>query len=229
MDKLLRIGSLILLLPMGGCTDDNSSDAELLFSPSACEAEPSVTVLTVLGLDELELAAEGLAVIRRTGAFANREEALASLAFQGPLTPSELSKTFEHGPLELWEAPANDFGAMAWVHSTMSEVVFSGSVVWMGGGGGDGGIADSSVLLGASPRNPPSYSTAPTRYWSDDGTLAAVAQFGLRSEAVARYMACDTPPSIVVHIYTPAVGLTNRIAARGLVIVAGRRAAGPPL
>lgn len=228
MDRLLRIGSLILLLPMGGCTDDNSAGDELLFPPSACEAEPSVTVLTVLGLDELELAAEGLAVIRGTGAFANREEALASLAFQGPLTPSQLSKSFEHGPLELWEAPANDFGAMAWIHSTMSEVVFSGSVVWMGGGG-DGGIADPSVLLGASPRNPPSYGAAPTRYWSDDGTLSAVAEFGLRSEAVARYMACDTPPTIVVHIYTPAVGMTNRVAARGLVIVSGRRSAGPPL
>ncbi len=228
MARLLRLDFLMFLFAAGGCTDDHSLGAELRFSRTECETDQSVTVLSVLGLDELDLAAESLTVIRGTGEFATPEEALASLDFQGPISPSQLVKRFEHGPLVLWEAPANDFGAMAWVHSYMSEVVFSGRVVWMGGNR-DAGIVDAGVLVGASPSAPPSYEVAPARYWPNDGTLSAIAQFGLRTEAVARYVVCDITPTIVVHIYTPGVGMTDKVAARGLVIVSGQRAAGPPL
>lgn len=208
--------------------ESDGGDTELLpelrFSPLDCEEEWSTSVLVMFGLDDGDLRVERLVVTRETGAFTTPEEAVASLSFGGPV--SALEKVHNVGPLELWEAPAIDFGAIAWIDTILSEVAFSGSVIWSGGYDADP-VEDSSVLIGGPPAVAPAIQFAPNRFWQDEGTQDRIAEFGVRTEVVARYAACGET-SVVVYVYTPVVGGVDPRAARGLVLVSGYRSSGAP-
>lgn len=214
-----------LLLPLAaaltvGC--DASDPAPLRFDPASCEAEPSSSVLSIAGLDTGDLQPEGTRTVRETGRFATIEEAIDSLTFAGPSV--RFSKTVAVGDLELWEAPPADFGAMAWVDTRLAEVTFAGSVVWSGGGAPSFPLDETTVLVGGPPTPTPTATLVPNPRWDDEAIARRVLALGLRSEVVARYTACGAP-SIAAHVYTPTVGTTDPARARGLVVVAGRRAA----
>lgn len=229
-----RSSSLVLLAAAlaacadapGGDTPGPESGAPLAFDPATCESEPSASVLVVFGLDDGDFGVERAVVVHGTGTFTSPADAVASLHFSGPSI--QLTRRLAVGPLDLWEASPSDFGAIAWIDTRINEIVFSGSVLWAGGGNSTRPPADTSVLVGGAPTAQPLLTRVPNEQLDDDALLAAVARFGVRSEVVARYTACGQPV-IAAHFYTPAVGATNVAAARGLVLVAGKRATGAPL
>lgn len=203
--------------------DTHLEDAEpLAFDPSSCESTESSSFLLVAGLDDGQLAASSMSTIRPSGDYSDVEEVLGSLAFPGP--DLHFIKAFEAGPLQLWTAAPNDFGAIAWIDSRAVEVVFSGTVVRAAGAGITNPSGESDdVLVGGPPDTEPPYVVAPNPYWTKTALNDAVFELAARTEVVARYSACgDT--TIVAYIYTPVVGLVDEHAARGLVLVSGHRA-----
>lgn len=214
---------LLSVLSLLACGD--GGDSELRFSKADCEAEWSTSALVVFGLDDRDLRVERATVVRETGMFSTSEEAVASLTFGGPV--GLFKRVFTAGSLELWEAPAIDFGAMAWVDTTTSEVVISGAVIWAGGSDASP-KEDTTLLIGAPPAIKPTVVFAPNSHWRDEEVTSAVADFGLRTEVVARYTACENV-SVIVYVYTPVVGGVDARAARGVILVSGHRSGGRPL
>lgn len=209
----------------GGDVDagnDADSTPALRFDPATCEVEPSTTVLQTSELDTGLFTIDGLTVVRETGAFDSARDAALSFDAGGPELAPELEGS--HGPLERWEQRPSDFGGIVWVDTRIAEIVFAGSVVWMGGGSA-APPAQTVVLTGGPPAAVPTYIHALNENWDEDDYPVAPSVFAtaVRTEAVARYTACGDP-TIVVYIYTPRVGLTDATVARGIVMVAGYRA-----
>lgn len=235
---------LHVLAALGACTDPSPAPADtqvekdlandtvdaqepedaqpLAFDPTTCESSASSSFLLVTGLDDGQLAASSMSTVHSSGDYPDAEAALGSLAFPGPTI--HFTKSFEAGSLQLWTAPPNDFGAIAWVDSLAAEVVFSGTVVRSAGAGITNPSGESdNVLVGGPPDTEPPFVVAPNPYWAKSATIDSVFELAARTEVVARYLACGDP-TIVAYIYTPVVAFVDEHAARGLVLVSGHRA-----
>lgn len=214
----------VVAVSFSGC-DSSSEDARpLKFDPLSCETEESTTLAVIRGLDSSLLEFESISTIHSTGQHASTREIADGLVFGGPVF--SLEKVNVLGVFEMWEDPPNDYGAVAWLDSSLKELVFAGQVIRVGSSPDEPPRQPPvEVLVGALPKPMPSVSFAPNLSWFDFDTTEDLVELAVRSEVVARYLSCGVP-EIVAYVYTPIVGIVDVPSARGLVMVHGHRANG---
>lgn len=192
-----------------------------VFDPASCDAEPSTAVIAVSGLAGRSLAIEGARISHYNGSYQTSAEAISDLRFPGPV--SEFANTTTVGPIELWEAKPNDFGAVAFVDARAVEVVFAGSVIWTGVGAQITQYTDRVVPLSTSPAPIAEIAKIANRYWTNEALIDEAIKLALRSEIAYSYAACDNLTALF-YVYTPSVGSADEVSARALLIIAGHRA-----
>lgn len=132
------------------------------------------------------------------------------------------------GDYGLYYASPGDFGAVTIIDRGTAQIVFAGTVVWMG----DGSVVVPATATHASPPVPGPPASPPAslevfasaEWGSGWGTPEALAQSALACAAQTdflRGMANCGPYSVVAYTYTPTVGATDPYAAMEVLIIRG--------
>jgi len=133
------------------------------------------------------------------------------------------------GDYDLYFAEASDFGAATIIDRRSADVLFAGTIVWMG----RGAVVEPSIAThpgvpspGDPASSPGSLAAFPNAYWWDPwGTAAELAQAGVALAArtdFVRNMAGCGDYAVTGFVYTPTVGATNPNVAMEILILRGR-------